>query len=54
MTAVRDTSWIKRSYPHLAQAPLSSARVLDPCLPNDTFLSAALAPFGKAALDKAS
>jgi hypothetical protein len=29
MTARRDTSWIKRSYPDLANAPLSSAQVLD-------------------------
>jgi hypothetical protein len=35
---MRDTSWIKRSYPDLADAPLSAAR----------------ASFGKAALDKAS
>src|SRR5580704_14294347 len=36
MTAMRDTSWIKRSYPDLAYAPLSSAQVLDLYLPNDT------------------
>jgi pimeloyl-ACP methyl ester carboxylesterase len=110
MTAMRDTSWIKRSYPDLAYAPLSSAQVLDLYLPfliqhgsdDDlvpveqsmllaralrgvlpetdvrfdvipgslhggpafeteenmarvfAFLSAALAPFGKAAPDKAS
>ena len=33
MTAMRDTSWIKRSYPDLAYAPLSSAQVLDLYLP---------------------
>ena len=33
---MRDTSWIKRSYPDLAYAPLSSAQVLDLYLPNDT------------------
>ena len=36
MTALRDTSWIKRSYPDLAYAPLSSAQALDLYLPNDT------------------
>ena len=36
MTAIRDTSWIKRSYADLAYAPLSSAQVLDLYLPNDT------------------
>src|SRR5260370_28280092 len=36
MTAMRDTSWIKRSYQDLAYAPLSSAQVLDLYLPNDT------------------
>lgn len=35
MTALRDTSWIKRSYPDLAYAPLSSAQALDLYLPND-------------------
>src|SRR5712691_7845656 len=33
---MRDTSWIKHSYPDLAYAPLSSAQVLDLYLPNDT------------------
>jgi len=36
MTAMRDTSWIRRSYPDLAYAPLSSAQVLDLYLPNHT------------------
>src|ERR1044071_5722455 len=36
MTAISDTSWIKRSYPDLAYAPLSSAQKLDLYLPNDT------------------
>ena len=36
MTAVRDTSWVKRSYPDLVYAPLSAAQVLDLYLPNDT------------------
>src|SRR5258708_39265864 len=36
MTAMRDTSWIKHSYPDLAYAPLSSAQMLDLYLPNDT------------------
>ncbi len=33
---MRDTSWIKRSYPDLAYASLSSAQVLDLYLPNGT------------------
>ena len=33
MTAIRDTSWIKRSYPDLAYAPLSPAQMLDLYLP---------------------
>ena len=36
MTALRDTSWIKRSYADLAYAPLSPAQALDLYLPNDT------------------
>ena len=36
MTAMRDTSWIRRWYPDLAYAPLSAAQVLDLYLPNDT------------------
>jgi acetyl esterase/lipase len=36
MTALRDTSWIKKSYPDLAYAPLSSTQALDLYLPNDT------------------
>ena len=36
MTAMRDTSWIKRSYPDLAYAAVSSAQALDLYLPNDT------------------
>ena len=35
MTALRDTSWIKRSYADLAYAPLSPAQALDLYLPND-------------------
>jgi acetyl esterase/lipase len=35
MTALRDTSWIKRSYADLAYATLSSAQALDLYLPND-------------------
>jgi len=36
MTAIRDTSWIKRSYADLAYASLSAAQALDLYLPNDT------------------
>jgi acetyl esterase/lipase len=35
MTALRDTSWIKRSFADMAYAPLSSAQALDLYLPND-------------------
>lgn len=36
MTALRDTSWIRRSYADLAYASLSPAQVLDLYMPNDT------------------
>ena len=36
MTALRDTSWIQRSYADLAYAPLSPAQALDLYLPNDS------------------
>jgi acetyl esterase/lipase len=36
MTALRDTSWIERSFTDVAYAPLSSAQALDLYLPNGT------------------
>ncbi len=36
MTAMRETSWIKRSYPDPVYAPLSFVRVLALNLPNGT------------------
>jgi len=35
MTALRDTSWIRRWYPDVVYAPVSSAQLLDLYLPND-------------------
>ena len=59
MTAMRDTSWIRRSHPDAARAlrgvpPETEVRF--DVIPGSlfAFLSAALAPIGKAALDKAS
>ena len=51
MTAMRDTSWIKRSDPMGLCAPFRRTGYMVRAF---AFLSAAPAPFGKAALDKAS